>query len=251
VPLTDDVIDRLRSMIQSGELPPGSRLPPEHQLALQMGISRSGIREGVKTLASARVLDVRRGDGTYVTSLAPHLLLEGIGFAFELLQGDTLLEVMEVRRMLEPPATAMAAARMSQAQLDEIAVVMEQMRAHMGDAEELLKLDMAFHRLVVQAAGNETLSTLLEGLSGRTARARVWRGIVLGDVAQATVDEHQAILTALQSRDQLLAQATALVHVNTSEAWLRKILDNPSPHRVDTLTPTADQPGEAIAVKAA
>ena len=114
MPLTDDVISRLRGMIQSGELPPGSRLPPEHQLASQMGISRSGVREAVKVLASARVLDVRRGDGTYVTSLASHLLLEGVGFAFELLQGDSLLEVMEVRRLLEPPATAMAALRMSQ-----------------------------------------------------------------------------------------------------------------------------------------
>src|SRR5262249_3446328 len=146
VPLTDDVINRLRSMIQNGELPPGSRLPPEHQLALQMGISRSGVREAVKTLASARVLDVRRGDGTYVTSLAPHLLLEGVGFALGLLQGERLLEVMEVRRLLEPPATAMAAARMSPEQLEEIVGVMEQMRVHMDDAEELLQLDIRFHR---------------------------------------------------------------------------------------------------------
>ena len=227
MPLTDDVINRLRSMIQSGELPPGTRLPPEHQLALQMGISRSGVREAVKTLASARVLDVRRGDGTYVTSLAPHLLLEGIGFAFELLQGDTLLEVMEVRRLLEPPATAMAAGRMSAGQFDEATGVMEQMRVHMGDAEELLKLDIAFHRLVAKAAGNETLTTLLDGLSGRTVRARVWRGIVMAEAAQATIDEHQAILASLQAGDQLLAHATALVHVNTSEAWLRKMLNEP------------------------
>ena len=239
MPLTDDVINRLRGLIQSGQLPPGSRLPPEHQLALEMGISRSGVREAVKALASARVLDVRRGDGTYVTSLAPNLLLEGIGFAFELLQGDTLLEVMEVRRLLEPPAIAIAAARMSDPQLDEVAAVMEQMREHKDNAEELLQLDMAFHRLVVEAAGNRTLTTLLDGLSGRTARARVWRGIVLGDVAQATIDEHQAILSALQSRDQLLAHATALVHVNTSEAWLRKMLHHPSPNQADSHGPSA------------
>jgi GntR family transcriptional regulator, transcriptional repressor for pyruvate dehydrogenase complex len=241
VPLTDDVITRLRGLIQSGQLPPGARLPPEHQLALEMGISRSGVREAVKALASARVLDVRRGDGTYVTSLAPNLLLEGIGFAFELLQSDTLLEVMEVRRMLEPPAIAMAAARMSDEQFDEVAAVMEQMREHKDNAEELLVLDIAFHRMVVEAAGNKTLTTLLDGLSGRTARARVWRGIVLGNVAQATIDEHQAILSALQSRDQLLAHATALVHVNTSEAWLRKMLNHPSPNHVEPHGPAAQK----------
>ena len=86
-----------------------------------MGLSRSGVREAVKVLESARVLDVRRGDGTYVTSLAPKLLLEGVGFAVELLQGDTLLEVMEVRRLLEPAATGLAALRISDAQLEELA----------------------------------------------------------------------------------------------------------------------------------
>lgn len=224
MPLTDDVINRLRGMIRSGELRPGSRLPPEHQLALEMGVSRSGVREAVKVLASARVLDVRRGDGTYVTSLTSDLLLEGVGFAFELLQGESLLEVMEVRRLLEPPSTAAAALRMSDEQLAEVASIMSEMRAHAGDPEELLRLDVAFHRLVVAAAGNATLATLVDGLSGRTARARVWRGIVMDDVAQATIDEHQAILSALESRDQLLAQAAALMHVNTSESWLRKML---------------------------
>jgi GntR family transcriptional repressor for pyruvate dehydrogenase complex len=224
VALTDDAITRLRAMIQSGELPPGARLPPEHQLAAQMGISRSGIREAVKVLESARVLDVRRGDGTYVTSLAPRLLLEGIGFAFELLQGDTLLEVMEVRRLLEPAATGLAATRMSDDQLAELAGLTGQMREAAADAERLMQLDVAFHRMVIVATGNETLTSLLDGLSGRTARARVWRGLVEGDVAQATVDEHQAILRALQARDQPLAQAAALVHVNTSESWLREML---------------------------
>src|SRR4051794_3391784 len=74
VALTDEAIARLRAMIQNGELPPGSRLPTENQLAAQMGLSRSGVREAVKVLEAARVLDVRRGNGTYVTSLAPHLL---------------------------------------------------------------------------------------------------------------------------------------------------------------------------------
>jgi GntR family transcriptional repressor for pyruvate dehydrogenase complex len=224
VALTDDAITRLRNMIQSGELPSGARLPPEHQLAAQMGMSRSGVREAVKVLESARVLDVRRGDGTYVTSLAPRLLLEGIGLAFELLQGDTLLEVMEVRRLLEPPATALAASRISDQQIQELAVVMDQMRGAADDAEQLMELDLAFHRMIITAAGNETLVSLLDGLSGRTVRARVWRGLVEADVAQATLDEHYRIFRALRARDQPLAQSTALLHVSTSESWLRTML---------------------------
>jgi len=227
--LTDEAITRIRTMIRAGDLPPGSRLPAENQLSAQLGISRSGIREAVKVLASARVLDVRRGDGTYVTSLAPALLLEGGGFAIELLQGETLLEVMEVRRLLEPAATATAAGRISERQLDVLDDLLRSMRSVAADAEKLMQCDIAFHRAVVAATGNETLTSLLDGLSSRTVRARIWRGLVLGDVAQNTIDEHEAIYVALKARDQSLAHAAALMHVNTSESWLRAMLDQSPP----------------------
>ncbi|GAA3295853.1 FadR family transcriptional regulator [Dactylosporangium vinaceum] len=226
--LTDEAITRIRAMIQRGELPPGSRLPPEPQLAAQMGLSRSGVREAVKVLESARVLDVRRGDGTYVTSLAPRLLLEGLGLAVQLLQDDTLLEVMEVRRMLEPVATGLAALRLSGEQLDELGRILDDMRAAADDHEQLIHFDTAFHHTVIAATGNETLTTLMDGLSSRTLRARVWRGLIEGNSAHTTIEEHAAIYRALRARDQLLAHASALVHVNTSEAWLRAVLAAPA-----------------------
>lgn len=227
--LTDEAITRIRSMIQSGELPPGSRLPPEPQLAAQMGLSRSGVREAVKALESARILDVRRGDGTYVTSLAPRLLLEGLGLAVELLQDDTLLEVMEVRRMLEPVATSVAALRMSDDDLDELRRLLDDMRAAADDHEKLIQVDTEFHRTVIAATGNETLTSLMDGLSSRTVRARVWRGLIEGNSAHTTIEEHDAIYRALRARDPLLAHASALMHVNTSEAWLRTVLSAGEP----------------------
>ena len=222
--LTDEAITRLRGMIQAGELPPGSRLPTEQQLSQQMGLSRSGVREAVKVLEAARVLDVRRGDGTYVTSLAPHLLLEGLGVAVELLRDDTLLEVMEVRRMLEPVATGVAALRVTEADLERLSEILEDMRRAADDAELLIRYDAAFHRTVIAVTGNETLTSLLDGLSGKTLRARVWRGLIEGGSAHLTLSEHEAIYHALRERDPLLAQASALIHVNTSESWLRAVL---------------------------
>jgi GntR family transcriptional repressor for pyruvate dehydrogenase complex len=224
VALTDEAITRLRGMIQSGELPPGSRLPTEQQLSQQMGLSRSGVREAVKVLEAARVLDVRRGDGTYVTSLAPQLLLEGLGVAVELLRDDTLLEVMEVRRMLEPVATGVAALRVTDGDLDRLREILDDMRRAKDDAEQLIRYDAAFHRTVIAVTGNETLTSLLDGLSGKTLRARVWRGLIEGGSAHLTLSEHEAIYHALRDRDPMLAQASALIHVNTSESWLRAVL---------------------------
>ena len=86
-PLTEAAIIRVQDMIASGRLAPGSRLPSEADLAIELGASRNTVREAVRALVTAKVLDVRRGDGTYVTSLRPELLLDGIGAAAELMQG--------------------------------------------------------------------------------------------------------------------------------------------------------------------
>lgn len=222
--LTDDAIARIRGLIQSGELAPGGRLPPENQLAAELGISRNSMREAVKALQFARVLDARPGDGTYVTSLAPDLLLAGLGSAVDLLRDDTLLEVMEVRAMLEPAATFAAALRITPETLAELDFLLGRMRAAASDAEELVRYDMDFHRTVVAATGNQSLTSILDGLSGRTARARVWRGLLSADAAANTLAEHQAIYDALATGDPELARAAALLHVSSSARWLRHTL---------------------------
>lgn len=224
--LTDKAIARIRELIQSGELAPGSKLPPEPQLAAQLGLSRNLMREAVKVLAVARVLEVRRGDGTYVTSLQPDLLLGGLGGAVELLQGDTgtLLDLMEVRRLFEPVATALAATRIGAEGLAEVERHLAAMREARDDVELLNRHDAAFHRAVLAATGNDTLVTLLEGISGQTVRARIWRGLVDGDAAGRTLTEHEAIHRALVARDGPLAQAAALLHVSNTESWLREHL---------------------------
>jgi GntR family transcriptional repressor for pyruvate dehydrogenase complex len=220
--LADKAISRIRELIQSGELLPGSKLPPEQHLARELGLSRNLMREAVRALVVARVLEIRRGDGTYVTSLEPGLLLEGLGSAVELLQGDTVLELMEVRRLFEPVAAGVAASRISAAGLGAVERHLDAMRAARDDVVLLNEHDVAFHRAVVAATGNETLASLLEGISGRTVRVRIWRGMIEDDVADRTLAEHEAIYRALASGDAMLTQAASLVHVSATEKWLRQ-----------------------------
>ena len=222
--LTDGAIERIRDLIRSGELPPGSRLPPEQKFAEQLGLSRNSMREAVKALEMVRVLDSRPGDGTYVTSLAPRLLLEGFGAAVDLLQDDTLLEVLQIRLMLEPAATAAAVTHITPHDLTTLADLLARMRRTADDAEQMVRHDMEFHHRIVAANGNESLTSVLDGLSGRTARARVWRGLIEADSAAITQAEHQAIYDALAAGDPDLARAAALMHVNTSAKWLQQVL---------------------------
>lgn len=225
--LTDEAILRIRELVRSGELAPGSKLPPEQQLAAELGLSRNLMREAVKSLVVAQVLEIRRGDGTYVTSLQPGRLLAGLGGAVELLQGDAgaHLELLEVRRLFEPVATALAATRISQSSLAEVKHHLDAMREARDDVELLNMHDAAFHHAVIAATGNETLLTLLDGISSRTLRARIWRGLVDADAAGRTLAEHEAIYQALVVNDASLAQAAALLHVNTTEGWLRTHLE--------------------------
>src|SRR5256885_2686285 len=113
--VTDEAIEKIREMIVSGRWGPGDRLPREADLAAELGLSRNSLREAVRALSLLRVLEVRQGDGTYVSSLKPDLLLESTGFVTHLLGDQTMLQLFEVRRLLEPAAAAMAAGRMDEA----------------------------------------------------------------------------------------------------------------------------------------
>ena len=220
---TAEAIERLRKLIASGELPPGAKLPREPDLAAQLGLSRSSLREAVTALAHAQVLDVRRGDGTYVTSLEPGLLLEGIGLAVELIRDDTLPEVFEVRRLLEPAATALAAQRITPEGLAELHTHLEAMRAA-DTAEDLLVHDVRFHDCVMSATGNKSLASVIGGLSAPTVRARVWRVTIESDAKSEIMRQHESIYEALATHDVQLAQASALVHVAESERGLLRSL---------------------------
>lgn len=221
--LTDEAIDKIKGMITSGELGPGDRLPKEADLAERLGLSRNSLREAVKALSMIRVLDVRQGDGTYVTSLAPDLLLDALSFVVDFHRDDTVLQFLEVRRILEPAATALATERMSAEDITKLQAVLDQL----GDnptIEALVANDLEFHRQIAAGSGNAVLCSLIDGLSGPTARARIWRGLTQEGAAERTREQHQEIVDAIAARQPDLARSWATIHVAGVEEWLRRAL---------------------------
>jgi GntR family transcriptional repressor for pyruvate dehydrogenase complex len=222
-PLTESAIAKLRDMITTGALQPGDRLPSEAELAVQLGASRNTAREAIRALVTARVLDVRRGDGTFVTSLRPELLLDGISFAAELLQADYALELVEVRRILEGSATGLAARNIDDRIGEELRRCLDEMRTA-GSHEVLVRFDARFHATIARASGNATLASMLTGVSTQTIRARVWRGNLDASVIDRTLQQHEDILSALMARDVVRAEAAAVLPGATTEAWIREII---------------------------
>ena len=221
--VTDEAISTIKAMIVSGELKPGQRLPPEKELSERLGLSRNSLREAVKSLEIIRVLDVRRGDGTFVTSLEPHLLLEAMSFVVDLHQDSSVLEIFEVRRVLEPFAAGLAAARITAEQLDALAATLDSVNES-TPVEELVEHDLEFHRLITEASGNAYLSSLVESMSSSTIRARIWRGITQDDATERTLNEHAAILDALRNHDVERTESSLAAHVGGIVAWLQRAI---------------------------
>lgn len=139
---------------------------------------------------------------------------------------DPLLELVEVRRLFEPATAALAAARVTDVDLAEFAARIEVMAAARDNPAAFAAHDVAFHRAVTSATRNDALMSLLDEVSAHTVLAELPHGIFDHDVADIVLAEHAAIHAALEARDPTLAHAAALLHVNTTEQWLRRHLRN-------------------------
>ena len=164
--VTDEAIEKVKAMITSGALRAGDRLPREADLAADLGLSRSSLREAVRALSLVNILDVRQGDGTYVTSLEPNLLLEALSFIVNFHRDGTVLEFLRVRRILEPAAVAMAAERITEAECQELRALLDSLGPD-PDVNDLVANDVEFHRRISACSGNTSCAHCWRHCPGR------------------------------------------------------------------------------------
>ena len=222
---TDVVLQGIKSMITSGQLAAGSRLPVEKDLALTLGVSRGSLREGVRALCIMGVLETRQGDGTYVTSLDSSLLLAPMGFMIDMQTAEHRRDLHGVRRILESEAAARAALHISGEQLREADEILESMRPlvfadPVTDHETLIAQDVAFHPVIAKAADNGALAALIDALADRTFVARRAIGEFHEDQVRRAYDEHGAILGALRQHEPDRARLLMSHHLLTVEDFI-------------------------------
>ncbi|GAA2725236.1 FadR/GntR family transcriptional regulator [Cellulomonas aerilata] len=219
--LTDDAITQIKAMITSGELKPGDRLPREADLAALIGVSRNSLREAVRALSMVRILDVRQGDGTYVSSMSTDSLLESLSFLLEFRRDSGVVEFLQVRRILEPAAAAIAARTMTPEQVAGLRASVQATGAS-TDVTELVRHDLAFHSAIAVSTGNAVLASMVDTVSMPTERARIWRGLTDENAVARTIEEHLRIIEAIESHDPELASARTLVHISGVLQWLQR-----------------------------
>jgi GntR family transcriptional repressor for pyruvate dehydrogenase complex len=200
----------IRRLIETSALKPGSKLPPERTLAVKLKAGRPAVREAIKALTMLDVLDSRRGDGTYVKSLAG-LRREGTGLVEA---GFDLIELLELRKMIEPRASALAALRATDKQLQEIERELLRQEAKPNDHDVLERHDYLFHAAILRAAGNGMLSGVVQFLDGSLRKSRQLTSHTTPEVPKI-VGEHRVIFNAIKRGQADLAERAMLEHLQT------------------------------------
>lgn len=219
--LVDLVIAQMESLIEDGEWKVGEKIPAEPLLVEQLSVGRNTVREAVRALVHTGMLEPRQGDGTYVRASSD------FGAAVQRrVRKAGVLEAYEVRASLERDAARYAAERRTPEDLDALrAALAERARAwHDGDTEAFIDADMHFHRTVAAAAHNGVLAELYGHLSDalRSTLQSV-TGAPVPESVRHQIDEHQAIVDAIERRDARAAEAAVTAHIAASTAALRDL----------------------------
>jgi len=211
------VVAHVRRLIDRGALLPGARLPPERDLARQVGVSRPTVRAGLRTLAALGVVRSRRGSGTYIPVGPPTLGVEALSF-LAALHKFTVDDVYEARRILEVGAAGLAAERGTPDQMATLADEVAGLFASLTDRQVFLVHDINFHRSVAAASGNPIVASLVEMVASlyyerRRATAERATDRDLRDAA----DAHRRIYQAIRGRDGEAARRAMNDHL--LRAW--------------------------------
>jgi len=160
--LVEQIVSQIESLIESGAWSVGSRIPPELELMQQLDVSRNTLREAIRALVHAGLLQTRQGSGTYVCSSST------LGAALQKrIQKANLIEILEVRHALEKEAARLAAIRRNQNDLENIQTYLEAClaAAEHNDSEVYVEADIQLHKAIAVAAHNSMLMDLYEQMS--------------------------------------------------------------------------------------
>jgi GntR family transcriptional regulator, transcriptional repressor for pyruvate dehydrogenase complex len=209
--ITEQILTQVRDLIARGELRPGDRLPPERDLAVNLGVSRPSVRAALKSLISMGVLRARRGSGTYVTDGPPELVSEPLTL-LAALHGFTLNEIFEARRSLEAMLAGMAAERATGDQLVEMAEELANMYATLADPPQFLLHDIRFHKAIARASGNPVLATVAEMVSAMHYERRS-ETIGRASGLEETAADHRRIFQAIRGGSPDAARQAMAEHI--------------------------------------
>ncbi|MCC6363429.1 MAG: FadR family transcriptional regulator [Bryobacterales bacterium] len=222
-PLFESVMKEIERCFRTKRLRPGSKLPPERELAAEFGVSRHTLREVLKALNLFGIIRSRAGDGTYVQRSLSGLVAKAIGLS-ALLEDVNYMDAFNTRLAIEPTLARIAAGKARREHLEMMRREIHEMELSLGKVQEYTRHEVAFHELIVTAADNPILKSVMTAVAGLLLEARLT--ITYERVDRDDLALHARILDAIEARDPDGAFAAMAHHLNVNrkyyEAYFRK-----------------------------
>lgn len=215
------ILDR----ITGGQLKPGQRLPSQRELAQALSVGRSSVREAINALAVMGYLRVKHGQGTFVARNLPDSddPVQKLGSA---LKAGSLMDLREVRLLLECKSAALAAERADRDQIDRLLATVEQMKKATGDYQGFLEADLAFHAALAEASGNSIICEMMKLVTREVSRqhSRLRTGRLSPDYRQRSIATAADVIQAIAAGDPGEARLQIEKHLGLIDDQLRKIV---------------------------
>lgn len=201
----EQVIEQIKEMIRNGTLKKGDKLPSERELTVELGVSRSSIREALRSLEIIGLLESRQGEGNFIRSNFENALIEPLSIMF-MLNESSPLQIFELRQLLEIEIAKLAATNINKEQISDLTKMIKNMR-ETKDEEEKVKIDKQFHYLIANASGNNLIINILFAISCIMDKfiKEVRRVILLEETEEIIHAQHINILKALKAGDENMA----------------------------------------------
>lgn len=204
----ETVYDEIKRRIERHEWKPGERIPTIEEIAAELRVGVSSVREAVRILHRQKILTVEQGRGTFVSDRIP----ENAHPYVEALERGSWRQLTEARLVIEPELAAMAAGKATPEEARRIVDTAERMRRKVERGEPFLKEDLEFHELVAQASQNEVLVQMIRGIADRLLDSRR-RTMRLPGMDEKAASYHYLIAKAIEERSEQQARELMRLHI--------------------------------------
>ena len=223
VRIYEDIVRQVKTLIADGHLKSGDRLPPERDLAESFRVSRTSVREALRSLQSRGLIEIRAGDGAFVRDVSVEALIEPLALVI-LPYREAVGELFEARRLLEPAIAAMAARRATRDELAEMERILAEQAREVARGRTGMAQDSALHAAIAAAAHNRAIVRIVNALVDLLAQSREESLHTPGRPRRSHQD-HRRILGAIRRRDEAGARRAMLDHLAAVEKLVNRLPD--------------------------
>ena len=210
--LYEQIVQQIEDSILNGTLKAGDQLPSERELALKFGVSRTAVREAVKSLHEKGLVEAYSGRGTFITNGTSQAVTQSINLMMKIDQTDGSASLAEVRQILEPEIAALAATRIQEPQLALMREAFSVMNQALRDPDAYIEADLDFHLALAEAADNPLILSLLDSIVGLLREQRIKIFFQEGGPERGQ-HHHARILAAIEKRDPEASRAAMRDHL--------------------------------------